>query len=218
MYLLKTTHQGRDLKVQRCVKPRLKLDFVEIFGPKCLSWRSKKRIERSAFNWCFRHAFNRLYQKSKRIHVSELHFRFQAILRHVYDIRVYSCCLSFLYHAWVAITPAFFKPVDTRTIVLRFQKAPLREGKSMSVIVPAWKYDESTKNPVHLQATNAFLWTGLGIYFMKRGKGGLVDVYLTEIPVKNLNENTAVSSRYSLLKEREETDVFADYLWESYRF
>ena len=47
---------------------------------------------------------------------------------------------------------------------------------------------------------------------MKRGKGGLVDVYLTEIPVKNLNENTAVSSRYSLLKEREETDVFADYL------
>ena len=145
-------------------------------------------------------------------------FSFQAILRHVYDIRVYSCCLSFLYHAWVAITPAFFKPVHTKTIVLRFQKAPLREGKSTSAIVSAWKYDESAKNPVHLQATNAFLWTGLGIYFMKRGKGGLVDVCLTEIPVKNLNANTAVSSRYSLLKEREETDVFADYLWESYRF
>ena len=178
----------------------------------------QKTYWKSAFNWRFRHAFNRLYQKSKRIHVSELHFRPQAILGHVYDIRVYSCCLSFLYHAWVAITPAFFKPVHTKTIVLRFQKAPLREGKSTSAIVSAWKYDESAKNPVHLQATNAFLWTGLGIYFMKRGKGGLVDVCLTEIPLKNLNANTAFCSRYSLLKEREETDVFADYLWESYRF
>ena len=28
IYLLKTTHQRRDLEVQRFVKPRLKLDFV----------------------------------------------------------------------------------------------------------------------------------------------------------------------------------------------
>ena len=36
IYLLKTTNQRRDLEVQRFVKPRLKLDFVWIFGPKSL--------------------------------------------------------------------------------------------------------------------------------------------------------------------------------------
>ena len=36
IYLLKTTNQRRDLVVQRFVKPRLKLDFVWIFGPKSL--------------------------------------------------------------------------------------------------------------------------------------------------------------------------------------
>ena len=53
---------------------------------------------------------------------------------------------------------------------------------------------------------------------MKIGKGGSVDVCLTEVPVKNLPANTAVSSRYSLQKEREETDVFADYLLQGFRF
>ena len=33
IYLLKTTHERRDLEVQRFVKRLLKLDFVEIFGP-----------------------------------------------------------------------------------------------------------------------------------------------------------------------------------------
>ena len=47
---------------------------------------------------------------------------------------------------------------------------------------------------------------------MKRGKGGSVDVCLTEVPVKNLPANIANSPRYSLQKEREETDVFANYL------
>ena len=36
IYLLKTINQRRDLEVQRFIKPRLKLDFVWIFGPKSL--------------------------------------------------------------------------------------------------------------------------------------------------------------------------------------
>ena len=36
IYLLKTTNQRRDLEFQRFVKPRLKLDFLWIFGPKSL--------------------------------------------------------------------------------------------------------------------------------------------------------------------------------------
>ena len=55
-----------------------------------------------------------------------------------------------------------------------------------------------------------------GSRYMKRGKGGgggeggSVDVCLTEVTVKNLPANTAVSSLYSLQEEREETDAFAD--------
>ena len=185
---------------------------------KCLSWRNKKRIERSAFNWRFRDAFNRLYQKSNRIHVSELHFRSQAILRHVYDIRVYSCRLRFLCHAWVAITPAFFKPVETKTIVLRFQKAPLQEENLRLWSFQRGKMMKAQKTLCVFKQQTHSCGRGLGIYFMKIGKGGSVDVCLTEVPVKNLPANTAVSSRYSLQKEREETDVFADYLLEGFRF
>ena len=37
MYLLKTTHQRRDLEVQKFVKPRLKVRH-QIFGPKYLNF------------------------------------------------------------------------------------------------------------------------------------------------------------------------------------